>query len=84
VPVLGLPPSSGLVEQGVERTHLDGVASVAQQWEAEVLLDGLQQGVVVGEDGVDAVPDAPGYHDHRNAARAVEPAAAGAYRPTRW
>src|ERR1035438_10741316 len=34
----GLPPSSGLVGQRAERSHLDGVASVAQQWEAELLL----------------------------------------------
>ncbi len=61
-------PKGSLVEQRAERTHLDSVASVAQQWEAEVLLYGLQQGVVVGEDGVDAMPDAAGYHDHRNVA----------------
>ena len=41
------------MEQRAERRHLDIVASVAQQWEAEVLLDGPQQGVVAGEAGVD-------------------------------
>jgi len=63
------------VEQRAKRTHLDGVASVAQQREAELLLDGLQQGVVAGEAGIDAMPDAAGYHDHRNAATAVHGAA---------
>ena len=49
------------MEQRAERTHLDGVASITQQREAEVLLDGLQQGVVAGEGRVDAMPDAAGY-----------------------
>ena len=30
---------------------------------------------MVGEDGVDAAPDAAGYHDHRNVATAVDGAA---------
>jgi hypothetical protein len=60
------------MEQRAEVTYLDGVARIPQQRKAEILLDGLQQGIVPGERGVDTMPDAPGYHDHRDVAAAID------------
>ena len=60
----------GLPEQRVEVTDLDGVAALPSS-ERPVPLHRLQQRLVVGERGVDAVPDASGYHDNRDVAGAV-------------
>src|SRR5580704_14284890 len=66
---------SGLAEQRAEVAYLDDVARIPQQRKAEILLDGLQQGIVPGERGVDTMTDAPGYHDHRDVAAAIDGAA---------
>ncbi len=46
-------------------TDLDSVVGVSRERKAEILLDGLEEGAVVGEDGANAVPHAPDYCDQR-------------------